>query len=65
MRSVPVAIAMLCMWVGPLHAQNFSNTIFFGDSNMDSGRYLYIPGPDGKAPAGTGTYTTNPDPPGR
>jgi len=55
------------MVAGPAHAQTFSNTIFFGDSLTDSGFYLYQPDKTGKpgfglAPAGTGTYTTNPDP---
>jgi outer membrane lipase/esterase len=47
---------------GAAQAQSFSNTIFFGDSNTDSGRYLYLTGPQGGAPPGAGTYTTNPDP---
>lgn len=45
-------------------AQNFSNTIFFGDSNSDSGRYLYLPvvkaNPNSKA--AVGAFTTNPGP---
>lgn len=50
---------------GPATAQTFSNTIFFGDSRTDSGYFLYkpfLPGnPNfGLAPAGTGTWTTNP-----
>jgi outer membrane lipase/esterase len=48
----------------PVQAQNFSNTIFFGDSTTDSGRYLYLPGTVGKpgsqAPPGLGAWTTNP-----
>lgn len=49
----------------PASAQNFSNTIFFGDSRTDSGFYLYkpwVPGNPlyGLAPPGTGTFTTNP-----
>ena len=47
---------------GAAQAQTFSNAIFFGDSNTDSGRYLYLPGPQGLAPPGAGAYTTNPDP---
>ncbi|WP_375785655.1 autotransporter outer membrane beta-barrel domain-containing protein [Bradyrhizobium sp. Pha-3] len=56
-------------------AQNFSNTVFFGDSTTDSGWFLYKPllaGPGagappagfgtGLAPPGAGTWTTNPDP---
>src|ERR1700738_691486 len=56
-----------------VEAQNFSNTYFFGDSLTDSGWFLYKPflsGPgvppagwgNGMAPAGAGTWTTNPDP---
>jgi outer membrane lipase/esterase len=50
---------------GPATAQTFSNTIFFGDSRTDSGYFLYkplVPGNPkfGLAPAGTGTWTTNP-----
>lgn len=52
----------ICVLHGAAQAQSFSNTIFFGDSNTDSGRYLYLPGPQGLAPPGAGTYTTNPDP---
>src|SRR5581483_5917193 len=43
-------------------AQSFSNVFSFGDSNTDAGRYLYLSGPQGSAPPGAGTYTTNPDP---
>jgi outer membrane lipase/esterase len=68
------AIAAL-MFITPAKAQKFSNTIFFGDSNTDTGWFLYKPlligaapgNPppgfgNGKAPAGAGTFTTNPDP---
>lgn len=42
-------------------AQKISNTIFFGDSLTDSGRYLYIPKTIGDpATLSTGVYTTNP-----
>jgi outer membrane lipase/esterase len=51
-----------CELAGATRAQTFSNTIFFGDSNTDSGFYLYVAGPQGLAPSGAGTYTTNPDP---
>jgi outer membrane lipase/esterase len=54
---------------GPAAAQTFSNTIFFGDSNTDNGRYLYLPQTKGNNTFGTpggfataGGYTTNPDP---
>jgi outer membrane lipase/esterase len=54
------------LFSGQTDAQNFGNTIFFGDSNSDSGRYLYLnnPGPGGSpsSPPGTGAYTTNPGP---
>jgi outer membrane lipase/esterase len=62
MRSLGVVVA--CVIVSaPAAAQNFSNTIFFGDSRTDTGYYLYKPllGPGfGLAPPGTGTWTTNP-----
>jgi outer membrane lipase/esterase len=46
---------------GPASAQTFSNIFFFGDSRTDSGIYLYKPYTfGGQAPAGTGTFTTNP-----
>src|SRR5260221_802621 len=49
---------------GPAAAQNFTNTIFFGDSNTDSGRYHYIPRIVGNPAsiANPGAYTTNFDP---
>jgi outer membrane lipase/esterase len=43
-------------------AQSFSNTIFFGDSNTDNGRYKYVPQSTTGGSAGvlatTGIYTT-------
>jgi outer membrane lipase/esterase len=54
--------ACALLLAGAAQAQTFSQTIFFGDSNTDSGRYLYLSGPQGLAPPGAGTYTTNPDP---
>lgn len=43
-------------------AQSFSNTIFFGDSNTDNGRYHYLPqyttGSNANVLATTGIYTT-------
>jgi outer membrane lipase/esterase len=49
--------------INPVHAQ-FSGIVFFGDSNTDSGRYLYLP--EVKANPATfasaGGYTTNPGP---
>ena len=43
-------------------AQSFSNTIFFGDSNTDNGRYKYVPqyttGGSAGVLATTGIYTT-------
>jgi len=49
---------------GPAIAQTFSNTIFFGDSNTDNGRYLYLPSVKSNPAtfASVGPYTTNPDP---
>jgi len=47
-------------------AQSFSNTWFFGDSNSDSGYYIYKPqvigDPTTQAPPNAGAYTTNPSP---
>jgi outer membrane lipase/esterase len=51
---------------GAAKAQQFDNTIFFGDSNTDSGQFLFVPpkkgDPGSIAPPGTGAFTTNPDP---
>ena len=68
------AIAALTL-ITPARAQKFSNTVFFSASDTDTGWYLYkpfqvgaAPGSlppalgNGKAPAGAGTFTTNPDP---
>jgi outer membrane lipase/esterase len=46
----------------PALAQSFSNAIFFGDSNSDSGRYLYLPETKLGALATGGAFTTNPGP---
>ena len=62
LRAGAACALSTCMSQGAAQAQSFSNTIFFGDSNTDSGRYLYLSGPQGLAPPGAGTYTTNPDP---
>ncbi|HEY2528277.1 MAG TPA: autotransporter domain-containing protein [Xanthobacteraceae bacterium] len=48
--------------ITPAVAQNFSNTFFFGDSNSDSGRYLYLPEIIAGSLATGGAYTTNPGP---
>ena len=61
-RTVAASALSICALSAAAQAQSFSNTIFFGDSNTDSGRYLYLAGPQGLAPPGAGTYTTNPDP---
>ncbi|MGB6538620.1 MAG: autotransporter domain-containing protein, partial [Xanthobacteraceae bacterium] len=71
MKKTPIGIAAISMLLtaSSASAQSFSNTLFFGDSSSDSGRYLYVspitgapcPAP-GCAPAGTGAYTTNPGP---
>lgn len=47
---------------GPAAAQTFSNTIFFGDSNTDNGRYRYLPPVKGGLLVTPGSFTTNPDP---
>ncbi len=59
---LPVLGIGCALFANAAHAQSFSNVWFFGDSNTDSGRYLYVPGGQGLAPPGAGTYTTNPDP---
>jgi outer membrane lipase/esterase len=57
------AMVLGLIMAGPASAQSFSNTIFFGDSNTDNGRYLYLPQTKGGANfAKAGPYTTNPDP---
>src|SRR5579871_5992736 len=49
--------------VTPAHAQ-FNGVVFFGDSNTDSGRYLYLPEVKGNPAtfATFGGFTTNPGP---
>ena len=42
-------------------AQDFSNTIFIGDSNSDNGRFKYLPDPISGSTHVTGAYTTSPD----
>src|SRR5690348_1300282 len=62
--------AGLCAGIGlglfgtQAQAQNFSGIIFFGDSNTDSGRYLYLPAIKNNPAsfASAGGYTTNPSP---
>ncbi len=57
-----LALAVVCSGSSAL-AQNYDQTIFFGDSSSDSGRYLYLKdGALGFAPPGTGAFTTNPGP---
>jgi len=62
LRAGAASALFICLLNGAAQAQSFSSTVFFGDSNTDSGRYLYLSGPQGPAPPGAGTYTTNPDP---
>ena len=61
-RIAAMVAAVVGLYTAPAAAQSFSNTIFFGDSNSDSGRYLYLP--EIKAgPLATGAaFTTNPGP---
>jgi outer membrane lipase/esterase len=49
--------------INPANAQ-FSGIVFFGDSNTDSGRYLYLPEVKGNPAtfASGGGFTTNPGP---
>jgi outer membrane lipase/esterase len=58
-----VVTAALLASIDPAHAQ-FSGIVFFGDSNTDSGRYLYLPEIKGNPAtfASGGGYTTNPGP---
>jgi outer membrane lipase/esterase len=61
-RGVTGAL-LLALSSGGAAAQTYSNTIFFGDSNTDSGRYLYLPRTIGGSNFATaGAYTTNPGP---
>ena len=55
-------MAAVGVYAAPAAAQNFSNTIFFGDSNSDSGRYLYLPEIKGGPLATGAAFTTNPGP---
>jgi len=41
-------------------AQSFSNTIFFGDSNTDNGRFRYLPDPTNGSTHTPGAFTTSP-----
>jgi len=61
-RGRGAAALLVCLLCSAARAQSFSNVFSFGDSNTDAGRYLYLSGPQGSAPPGAGTYTTNPDP---
>ena len=55
-------IAAMGLYAAPATAQNFSNTIFFGDSNSDSGRYRYLPEIIAGPLATGAAFTTNPGP---
>lgn len=46
--------------MGVTSAQDFSNTIFIGDSNSDSGRFHYLPNPTSGSTHTPGAYTTSP-----
>jgi outer membrane lipase/esterase len=59
---IGLAMAVVGLYAVPATAQNFSNTIFFGDSNSDSGRYLYLPEIKGGSTATGPAFTTNPGP---
>jgi outer membrane lipase/esterase len=61
-RIAVVVAAVAGLYAAPATAQNFSNTIFFGDSNSDSGRYLYLPEIKPGPLASGGAFTTNPGP---
>ncbi len=59
-----IVVGMTSAVAAPAFAQTFTNTIFFGDSNSDSGRYLYLPliKGDPTSFATAGAFTTNPGP---
>jgi outer membrane lipase/esterase len=59
---IAVLLSAAGLFATPAVAQNFSNTIFFGDSNSDSGRYLYLPEIKLGPLATGGAFTTNPGP---
>ncbi|MCB1888127.1 MAG: autotransporter domain-containing protein [Rhodocyclaceae bacterium] len=54
LRLLGAALGALCC--APLHAADYSNAIFFGDSLTDAGSYAPA------LPPGTGRFTTNPGP---
>ena len=59
--SIKPLVAAACLTLATAAtAQSFSNTIFFGDSTSDNGRYKYIPSFVGGSLASQGAYTTNP-----
>ena len=65
MRFAGIAVLGLgALLASQAQAQNFSNIYFFGDSNTDSGRYLYLPQTKNNPAtfATVGGYTTNPGP---
>src|SRR5271168_2232949 len=64
MRFLKWFLAAACLAsISPTNAQ-FNGVVFFGDSNTDSGRYLYLPATVGNPNtiAKFGGYTTNPGP---
>jgi outer membrane lipase/esterase len=61
-QRVALLSVAAALYVAPASAQNFNNTIFFGDSNSDSGRYLYLPETIPGTLATGGAFTTNPGP---
>jgi outer membrane lipase/esterase len=62
-KALVAALAVAAvLYAVPASAQKFTNTIFFGDSNSDSGRYLYLPETIPGALATGGAFTTNPGP---
>lgn len=62
LRILNIAVALSAPISTSALAQNFSDLIFFGDSNTDNGRYRYVPQYTNGANAGvlatTGVYTT-------
>ncbi|WP_150114263.1 SGNH/GDSL hydrolase family protein [Polynucleobacter yangtzensis] len=56
--SVSTLVMLLC--APNVFAQSFSNTIFFGDSNTDNGRFRYLPDPTNGSTHTPGAFTTSP-----
>ncbi len=63
MRVIAIFLVVVIVFTTPVaRAQSFSDTIFFGDSNTDNGRFKYVPqytsGDNAGVLAITGVFTT-------